>query len=136
MEKCSYIESLVRKVGYKMKMKWKAGRNGNTTLKGNGFYISFRGGLVSDAGVDSYLDVCDYIAQNVLGKEPGNRGMETALVKTGKIKENEHFLILDGDWREDYEKLVKLGYGACKDFYENNKKKHQSWWSSDYGLHE
>jgi len=52
-------------------------------------------------------------------------GEETALCikKNGDVK----YLILNGDYRKQYEKLAPKGLKACKAFYEKNKHKASSW---------
>ena len=52
-------------------------------------------------------------------------GEETALVKDGC------YLILNGDWREQYEAVFDEGYDACLKLYLQNKDTYRSSWSSD-----
>ena len=52
-------------------------------------------------------------------------GEETALVKDGR------YLILNGDWREQYEAVFDEGYDACLKFYLQNKDTYRSSWSND-----
>ena len=59
----------------------------------------------------------------MLGSDDGMD--ETALcVDTGK---GTRFYILNGDFREDYEKLVDKGVEACMQFYRDNIDKVSSW---------
>ena len=58
---------------------------------------------------------------------PDTMNGETALVK--RYKKGHKYYILNGDFRKDYEKLVKKGYKACKEFYNNNEEEFDSSWS-------
>ena len=82
----------------------------NFILNGDGFYISFN----PDPGA------------NVLGAMFGSDdcGPETALVNVDK------FYILDGDFRAAYERLVGIGYAACKAFYDQQSAHADSSWAS------
>jgi hypothetical protein len=72
----------------------------NETFDGKGFYISYA----------------------VAGSGP--TGDETALVYKGK------FYILNGDWREEYKKLIPKGYKACKKLFDDNKDEYLNFWSN------
>lgn len=50
-----------------------------------------------------------------------DQGEETALCKNGK------YLILLGDYREAYERLVPEGYAACLDYFRTHNGKHSPW---------
>jgi len=50
---------------------------------------------------------------------------ETALVK------DDFFLILNGDFRDDYLDIAINGFQACYKFYLSKKKEYQSFWSTD-----
>ena len=77
--------------------KWQLTRMGNLFLKGDGFYISYN----DDA--------------------PGASDVETALCK------NDKYFILNGDFREDYEKLISEGFDACKAFYDKHNNVQSNW---------
>jgi hypothetical protein len=51
-------------------------------------------------------------------------GPETAL-----IKDNRYF-ILNGDFRESYEKLIPLGFERCKEFYDQQAAHANSSWTT------
>lgn len=51
----------------------------------------------------------------------GDTKDETALVK------EDQFYILNGDWREDYEKLIDKGFDECFKFYESKGEFKSSW---------
>lgn len=80
--------------------------SGNSVMQGDGFYISYlpAGGMSMFGFWDS-----------------DGSGDETALVK------DEKFLILNGDYRDEYEALVDKGYDECLKFYEKNSHKASSW---------
>jgi hypothetical protein len=52
-------------------------------------------------------------------------GAETALVKDGE------FLILLGDFRDTYEKLVPEGYEACLAYFRASNAEHSDWSDED-----
>lgn len=54
----------------------------------------------------------------------GDEPEETALAKDGK------YFILNGDWRDEYEKIVEQGFYACYEFYQRHKAVHGSTWSN------
>ena len=62
-------------------------------------------------------------------KSLGADSSETALCWTDKEQKN-HYLILDGDWRNEYEERIE-SFEKCKEFYEMNKNDFRSFWSSD-----
>lgn len=79
----------------------------NDLLRGDGFYISY---CPAPGAVMALFDSDD-------------GGPETALCHDGC-----HF-ILNGDFREAYERLVPLGLEACKQFYEQQSAHAESRWS-------
>lgn len=81
-------------------------------LEEEGFYISFNPSLTHLLGHSFAPDT--------------DKG-ETALVKPNDKRK---FRILNGDFRKDYEKLVPLGFTACRKFFEKKEKKYNSSWSS------
>ena len=57
---------------------------------------------------------------------------ETALVIIdGRFVEGRKYAILDGDFRKNYERIIKRGGGrkGCIKFYEKRLKRHGSFWS-------
>ncbi len=89
-------------------MEWEKQEH-NEALYLDGFYISYNPG--------------NYSIQ-AFASDNGMNGSETALCKDGK------YLILNGDFREDYEKLVEQGYEECLKFYNNKKDSFNSSWTS------
>ena len=88
--------------------KWETGGPHNIMLKGDGFHIS-------------YNKDTDELGEFLRG----DAHQETALVKDGK------YYILNGDWREDYEKLLIHGFEVCKKFFDkNNIGNNTSTWSN------
>ncbi len=87
--------------------------NTNWVLTGKGFYISYN----SDLGAG--------FMGSFFGSDDG--GPETALCKNGA------FHILNGDYRNQYEKLVPLGWDACKKFYNQQSAHADSSWSQTKG---
>jgi len=85
---------------------WKKAAH-NYTCYGEGFFISFL-----PANVDLSIFSSD------------NGEAETAIVKDGK------YYILNGDWREQYEPLIPLGFEACFILYKEHAKDCQSSWSN------
>lgn len=93
-----------------IKLKWKD--NGiNSVLEVKDFYISFNGDTNSMLGMSMF----DW---------DNNGSCETALCK------GDSFLILNGDFRKEYEKVISKGYKACKEVFNKFKKKHKSSWSN------
>jgi len=85
----------------------------NTILRGDGFYISYNpcpGGGSAFFGSDT-------------------DGPETAIVKEIS-KSKSQFFILNGDYREVYEKLFLSGFEPCKRFYDQEKVHAGSSWST------
>lgn len=78
-------------------------------LEGDGFYISYN------------PDTSNVLMGFGAGEGSGE---ETALCHDGK------YFILNGDYREDYEKLIDQGYEACKKFYD--ERNNHSKWSKPY----
>ncbi len=92
--------------------KW-ISKNGcpNIILKGKGFFISYLANS-NWSGIQSFR---------------GDGGSdETALVNP---KAKIEYLILNGDFKKDYEKLINKGYLACKKFYNSKKEEFDSSWS-------
>lgn len=83
-------------------------------LDGDSFFISYNPDT-SQLGVNALTGI-DYA-----GDEP----RETALCNWAAI------LILNGDWRQQYEDRVDEGYDACYQFYLTKKPMYGSTWSSD-----
>lgn len=83
---------------------WRTNRS-NEVLDGDGFFVSFNANTASMGA---------FFASD--SGEP-----ETALVKAGK------YLILNGDFRADYERLVPEGYDACVAFFKANETNKSSW---------
>lgn len=83
----------------------------NYVLEAEDFYISYNPDLGTITG---FFDSDD-------------GGPETALVH----KNPREFLILNGDYRDSYEKLFPQGYEACKKFYLQQSAHARSSWSED-----
>lgn len=60
---------------------------------------------------------------------PDSDGGETALIR--EDGQEPRFLILNGDWRKEYDRWASHGYDACKAFYDSQKAEHRSRWSED-----
>lgn len=89
---------------------------GNTQrLDGDGFFISYNPDT-SQFGLNLLTGI------NIAGNEL----KETALCGYAAT------LILNGDWRQQYEDRVDEGWDACHQFYLNKKLMYGSIWSSDY----
>jgi len=71
----------------------------NTIINGDGFYISYN-------NYDTHIYGCD----------------TTALVQA-KDHQQEHFYILNGDYRQKYVSLIKLGFAICLEYFKNNNNK-------------
>lgn len=102
-----------------MNTKWEStnGWSGNQVLRvSDRFYISYNpspgGGISFFAGDDN--------------------SAETALCI--KTSDNTHFLVLNGDFRREYEIAIKKGIGACLKVYLKHKEKHNSSWTSDFDV--
>jgi len=90
----------------------------NDVLAGEGFHVSYihRTGANTKAFTEIF---------NQLGEEVKD-GEETALY----LEEEKLWLILEGDFRKQYEKAFPKGIEACRAVYNKNIK-HRSNWSSD-----
>jgi hypothetical protein len=95
----------------------------HSTLSGKDFYISYVSTKGQPKNQKAIMKMFDTLLSLTIDKDV-KRTDETALVK-GKT-----YLILNGDYRKQYEQLVPKGYKACKDFYTKNIK-NQSIWSTD-----
>lgn len=84
---------------------WQKSGSYNSVLDGGDFYISY----AETAAMGGWAGDGD--------------GIETALCKDG------HFHILNGDYREQYEKLLPDGFDACKRFYDQQSAHSDSRWS-------
>lgn len=99
--------------------------NNNIILRGDGFYISYNDATGSkDMELHQQSVIMDTLLGAMLGEEV-ERQEETALCF------GDTFLILNGDFRSEYESLVEKGLEKCKKFYAQNKSKYQSIWSTD-----
>jgi hypothetical protein len=80
---------------------WTIMPHGNRMLESadKTFYISFQADYFNPLGMADTMDG------------------ETAIV----IREPEQYFILNGDWREQYEKLIDQGLYACIAFYNSHK---------------
>lgn len=97
----------------------------NEVLEGDGFYISFND-FNADNEILSSIESLGIIFG--LERRSGTSNPETALVN--KKGEEIEWYILNGDFREEYEKLAPLGYEACESFYQSKKEKYNSTWST------
>ena len=100
----------------------------NQVLSSDGFYISYNPDTgASKSGLGELFNLLGHNISD--GKLEVDGRAETALVlKTGNGKNI--FYILNGDFRKEYEELFPKGFAACKKFYDRNKKKHRSNWST------
>ncbi len=90
----------------------------NYLLDGEGFYVSYN------------PNTCGSLLGSFFGGD--GDGEETALcVPKGRKDGGTLYLILNGDFREDYEKLAPQGLDACKAFFEGHKGAHRSSWTQD-----
>jgi hypothetical protein len=87
--------------------KWIKSSPYNMRLDGNGFFISY----LSDS-VAKFSFLGEFFA--------GDTKDETALVPTPEDEKYSYY-ILNGDWREAYEKLVEKGFDACLEFYHQQR---------------
>lgn len=97
----------------------------NEVLIGEGFYISFN------------KEVCSLIndtLMNIFGLT--EQPEETALCIENKDKSINSYLILNGDFREQYKKLAPKGLDACVEFYEKNKHELGSAFTTDFRITE
>lgn len=85
--------------------------NGNEILDGDGFFVSYN---PNPAGGNSLCTMLGKLAAVTTGDGAfAIQQPETALVVDGK------FMILNGDFRQDYEGLVPQGLEACKTFFKS-----------------
>lgn len=100
-------------------MEWKD-NGANQLLKGEDkrFYISYNPKL--GMGIRIF--------------EADNSADETALCITASTKP--YFLILNGDFRKEYEAVINKGLGACLQVFLKHEKEHGSTWSTKTPIHE
>ncbi len=89
--------------------KWKRAHGGNWILQKDDFFISYN-------SFNSNERILDF---PMFGSDNGSA--ETALVNKNVC------YILNGDFREDYEKLIDLGWGECIKFFDSKPECHSSW---------
>lgn len=86
---------------------------GNLILECGEFFISFNTGH-------------GLLSRTLMFAQDGAGG-ETAICRNDRRQ----YLILNGDWREDYARLAPEGWAACVAFYDSKKDEHRSSWSED-----
>ena len=99
--------------------KWRTTVAGNEILdsKDEKFFISY----------NPFVEIGGFFrGLSMFGSDGGSA--ETALVIRGKKKNK--YLILNGDFRKEYEDVISKGLTACKKVYAKYKKEHNSSWSS------
>lgn len=91
---------------------WTTTHMGNKIVHGEGFMVSY----------NDFLN----ISGNTLGSAMGsdNRSAETALCFDNT------YLILNGDFRKEYEAVIDEGLDACKKVYEAHSETNNSSWSN------
>lgn len=89
---------------------WETTDMGNELLGYDDFYISYR------ANTNSF--------GSMFVGDDGGVG-ETAVCY------DDNFMILNGDFRKDYEELAKQGLDKCLEFYNSKKTENASMWSDD-----
>ena len=89
----------------------------NYVLEGDGFYLSFNAAPCAD--------------MSFFRSDSG--GSETALaVEDGKPDGGTLWLILNGDFRKEYEEAFARGIEGCLAVYESHRSTKRSSWSTDY----
>ena len=111
-------------------MKWKiikdpfTGIDNNQVLASNRFYVSYN----ADVGISPIAAMMDDMIEvfvNMGGIKTGKRSTEeTALCSKSKC------LVLNGDFRKQYEKVITKGYKACREVYTKNIR-HKSMFSQE-----
>ena len=93
----------------------------------NVFYVSYNPFAGKQEEAVLYGEIMSEMTGN---KEFTERQGETALVfrKSEGLFGKEYY-ILNGDFREEYKKLIPKGYKACKKFFDSMKEEHGSVWS-------
>lgn len=99
-------------------LKWKRLKN-NEVLVGKGFYISYNPHTGKDHNFLTDLG-------NLLGGDLKD-GEETALY----LEKRHLWLILEGDFRKEYEAVFSKGLKACEAVYKKHKESKRSNWSTD-----
>lgn len=101
----------------------------NELLEGEGFYLSYNPG---------HYNPGHYGPKNLLGALAvalgGDPSMEIVTAETAlcvQHPDGREWLILNGDFRKDYEGLVDQGLAACRAFYNSQKDEHKSPWSTE-----
>lgn len=92
-------------------VKWKRLER-NEILTGDGFYISYNPKPCFDS--------------NFIKSDGGQAETALCIRRSGK----NHWLILNGDFRREYEAAFLIGLGACLSVWTKYKETHASTWSS------
>lgn len=81
--------------------------------------------VLNSADKKFYISFNESPCSGIPGWGSDHGGEETALCF------NSSYLILNGDFREEYENVIDEGLDACKDVYNKHKNTHRSSWSED-----
>lgn len=100
----------------KEQLAWTPIKN-NQILQGSDFYISYNKSTGNQIGHSIFTDI-----GNMLGGDFKD-GEETAL----KNERTGEWFILEGDFREEYEKAFPKGLEACLKVYKKNIKNRSNW---------
>lgn len=106
---------------------WKesGGPASNEILDCNGFFVSYLpAGAQVGGGMFPFLG-------SMFASDDGEAETALCIDEGGKTK----YLILNGDYRHEYEKLAPKGLKACLAFYEKKKGDARSSWSDDDRSH-
>lgn len=96
----------------------------NEILQGKEFYISYNPNTGLSHG--PFTDLGNLML-GITGKDAElTDGSETALKH-----DQGTWLILTGDFRDEYTKAFPNGYDACLEVYKKNKETHRNAWSTD-----
>lgn len=114
------------------KKEWKSvGITGNVVLNGRGFFISYNPDAGTNVISSEIAGLANILAPLIGISEKPRKGAETALVlKTGKDIFDREYFILNGDYRDEYEKAFP-SLKKCREVYDLFKSAHRSDWSTD-----
>lgn len=98
---------------------WEKVRNNEILERGN-FFISYNPSTGGQDGSSIFTELGNALGGNL------KDGEETALVLRN-YGADKTFLILEGDFRKEYEEVIAGGYEACLDVYKRNIDKRSNW---------
>lgn len=99
----------------------------NEVLNGDGFYVSYN----ARTGADGLSALIGLVAASMIGNDAMAEPAEETALCVDHPGGRPEWLILNGDFRKDYEGIAPLGLSACLEFYRSQKDSAKSPWSTE-----